>query len=572
MNLRPSGYESKAAQLIVNILHWILTIYSTNIPQRPVLVSTGFKWFQSVTHNASMSLIIKHSSRWWYGLFSANGRRKSVNLGVKIGGRRPDSLTQTGDDEFERSRGAAQVEYARRQREFEADRTGERALKKLAELKSGRPVAFPRLTELSQHWAQIPRRKVPNDRYATQCRMRLEAFARFVAVHQRDATEFVSVKAATAKAFMAAEEARGVSPKTWNDTLKLLRATFKHLHPQLNDGSNPFHGLVTKATETVNREPFTVEELKAILDACTGDDFVRPLIITGMCTAMRRGDCCLLKWDDVDLAAGFITVKTAKTGQTVDIPIFPLLFEELKKLPGNGDGFCFPEAAAMYRNNPDGITWRVKQVLAKALETGRESNALPVETAETVRARGLAYLDRLGATSKAGNMRAVFTAYLDGQTLDQVMAATGCSRGSVSGYLNELERETGCPIVRGKRRALKTDGLQTERENGKRRASVHDFHSFRITWITLALAAGVPMELVQRVTGHRTVQVVMKHYFRPGREDFRQVLMAAMPRMLSDGGQKSAREQMRAIVEGMTAKTWKQDKARLLELLAASTI
>jgi len=59
-----------------------------------------------------MSLIIKNSSRWWYGLFSANGRRKSVNLGVKIGGRRPDSLTQTGDDEFERSRGAAQVEYA----------------------------------------------------------------------------------------------------------------------------------------------------------------------------------------------------------------------------------------------------------------------------------------------------------------------------------------------------------------------------------------------------------------------------------------------------------------------------
>jgi integrase len=99
---------------------------------------------------------------------------------------------------------------------------------------------------------------------------------------------------------MAAVEARGVSPKTWNDTLKLLRATFKHLHPHLNDGCNPIHGLVMKATETVNREPFTVEELKAILDACADDDFIRPLIITGMCTTMRRGDCCLLKWVDVD--------------------------------------------------------------------------------------------------------------------------------------------------------------------------------------------------------------------------------------------------------------------------------
>lgn len=70
------------------------------------------------------------------------------------------------------------------------------------------------------------------------------------------------------------------------------------------------------------------------------------------------------------------------------------------------------------------------------------------------------------------------------------MAATGVSRGAVSGYLNELGRENGCQIIRGKRRALKTDGLQAERESGKRRASVKDFHSFRVTWITLALAAG----------------------------------------------------------------------------------
>jgi integrase len=86
---------------------------------------------------------------------------------------------------------------------------------------------------------------------------------------------------------------------------------------------------VTKATETVNREPFTVEELKAIMDAFAEDELIRP--ITGMCTAMRRGDCCMLKWDDVDLAAGFITVKTAKTGETVDIPVFPMLREELQR-------------------------------------------------------------------------------------------------------------------------------------------------------------------------------------------------------------------------------------------------
>ena len=56
-----------------------------------------------------------------------------------------------------------------------------------------------------------------------------------------------------------------------------------------------------------------------------------PIIVTGMCTAMRRGDCCLLRWGDVDLEAGFLAVKTSKTGETVDIPILGLLQEELLK-------------------------------------------------------------------------------------------------------------------------------------------------------------------------------------------------------------------------------------------------
>ncbi len=189
-----------------------------------------------------------------------------------------------------------------------------------------------------------------------------------------------------------------------------------------------------------------------------------------------------------------------------------MLREELERArkTAGGKGFCFPEAANMYGANPDGITWRVKQVLAKALDRSKgadEKRALQPVSSDETRSRGLAYIDSLGETSKAARMREVFTAYMDGQTLDGVIAATVCSRGAVSNYLNELERETGCPIVRGKPRRLKTDGLQAERENGKRRASVHDFHSFRATWITFALAAGVPLELVQRVTGHRTVEV-----------------------------------------------------------------
>jgi antitoxin (DNA-binding transcriptional repressor) of toxin-antitoxin stability system len=40
-------------------------------------------------------------------------------------------------------------------------------------------------------------------------------------------------------------------------------------------------------------------------------------------------------------------------------------------------------------------------------------------------------------------------------------------------------------------------------------------------WVTLAPTAGVPLELVQMMTGHRTTDIALKHYFQPGREEFR---------------------------------------------------
>ncbi|MCX6624896.1 MAG: hypothetical protein NTY38_28320, partial [Acidobacteria bacterium] len=206
----------------------------------------------------------------------------------------------------------------------------------------------------------------------------------------------------------------------------------------------------------------------------------------------------------------------------------------------------------------------MKQVIARALESMAPTadRALPPPTSspEDVRARVEAYLTRLGESHRVPRMRQVFGAYAGGASLEQVIASTGCSRGTVSNYLNELERETGASIVRGHRRAVKTDGLQEERENGQRRASLHDFHSFRVTWITLALAAGVPLELVQRVTGHRTVAVVLKHYFRPGREDFRQALVKAMPTILAHNHRTSAKDEVRAILMQMTAETFQSDR------------
>jgi integrase len=113
---------------------------------------------------------------------------------------------------------------------------------------------------------------------------------------------------------------------------------------------------------------------------------------------------------------------------------------------------------------------------------------------------------------------------------------------------------------------MKDAGLYVERKHGLRRASVRDFHSFRVTWVTLALTAGVQLELVQKITGHKTTDIVLKHYFQPGQEIFRKALQSAMPKLLMNG-QKSPKDEMQEILAQTSAKTWKKDKARLEKLM-----
>jgi len=432
----------------------------------------------------------------WYGKYESAGKRYTINLCIKVAGNPPASLSlkEEGDKAFERSRAQAQAKLDQVIEEAQNKKDSAHLVERIYEIKTGEQIDSVALADLPNEWMKIPRRKKLNERYADQSRAILSKFAAFVQEHNPHAEEIAHVTRQLAREFMDAEAARGMTAKTWNDTLKLLRATFKHLMPA---GSiNPFSNMPTRETETIFRKPFKPEELKAIVDAAEVDDFVRPILITAICTAMRRGDCCLLKWKDVDLDQRFITVKTSKTGQTVDIPIFPMLYEELSRWQPSG-AYVFPEQATMYMSNPDGITWRVRKVFAAA--GFKDVNHSPGEHA-------------------------------NGET------------------------------IRGE--------IHVERKEGGRRASVRDFHSFRVTWVTLALTAGIPMELVQKVTGHKTAEIVLKHYFKPGREQLRQALQAAMPKLLTNG-QKTPKEQMLSILERTTLKTWQKDAKRIRELVAA---
>jgi len=72
------------------------------------------------------------------------------------------------------------------------------------------------------------------------------------------------------------------------------------------------------------------EEEEKLLEASS--EHLRPIIITALCTGMRRGEILSLKWNKIDLSRRTIRVDKAKSGKIRILPINDALFKELSIL------------------------------------------------------------------------------------------------------------------------------------------------------------------------------------------------------------------------------------------------
>jgi integrase len=452
----------------------------------------------------------KLKSKWWYGSYQSNGKRRVVNLNVEILGKVPRNLRHDGNAEFEQSRGQAQLALERHQREAMTQKSTESQLEQIYEIRTGEKVGSIPLGEMADGWLKTPHARNRSKRYVDQSEATIENFVTFIKEHYPSASTLDRVNPKMAQAWLASFDEDGICPATYTDKLVLLRSVFKTLKHAAGMAWNPFDGILARKRETIHRKPFTAAELTKIIEKA--DSLVRPVIITGICTAMRRGDCCLLKWADVDLKQGFVSVKTSKTGETAEIPILPLLRESLQL-------------------------------------AGVSRGSVPVTDAEEIAGYKHAALKNIDLSE-----------YVWPEAAQMFLT----NRYGISHRTAKAIKDAGI-----------TDTLA--KTSGKRNASVKDFHSLRTTWITLALSAGVPMELVRRVTGHTTTDVVLKNYFRPGREDFRKAIEGAMPKMLTkpshgdhpaidvesveispDAGPGEILDRVLKALDGVTAKTWKK--------------
>ncbi len=479
-------------------------------------------------------LELRKDSKWWYGRFQIDGTRKVKNLRVEMRGTPPGPNDEHGSAQYERSRAQAEAALKTLLAEMNSRKTAEELAQAVHEVRTGRRVYTYHLTDLPRLWDEIPRNKPVSKEHQKKSLGRINDFSDWMAEQFPRIKLLDHLNEEHARAYMDFQKKRGITPRTWNFVLSTLKTACRR-------GNCPaFNDIKQKPLDTVHRIPFSPEELQAVLTAAKTDELIYPLVVTAACTAMRKGDCCRLRWASVDLESGFITVKTSKTGRSVDIPLADLLREEIEKQTGNGSKYVFPRLAERYTTDDTYLTKRFKRILASAgFHDGKTpSSLLAPYDSEELATKAHNYFSRIRNDQKRRKVRAVFEHYTEGHKLSIAAERAGVSKSTASLYLNTIEQETGIAFIRKKPRKAEAlppcrGDVCIERETGIRRASVRDFHALRTTWITLALMSGLPMELVQTITGHATAEIVMEHYFKPQREQLKTAMQSCLPGLLT---------------------------------------
>lgn len=370
-----------------------------------------------------MALKLYQSSGWWYGVFSVNGQRKTVNLQVKVQGRRPDTLRSEGDVDFERSRAEAQIEHDRMKRVFADDRLRGRMI---GVLRAEEDQEWILVRDLEKWARRELRASGRGDGHVKAVCKTIKGFAeRFP-----DGRYAHEVSAKDVRRWFAGLKG---AARTRNRKRGDLRWLFNRLKEFGFVDRSPVDGVRPAEGPSRRREPLSDVEVAAVI--ANAGEFL-PVVLAGVHTGMRLSDCAKLRMEDVDRVEGWITVRTAKTGARVEIPIHPDLLEVL---PGKSAGYAWPRWA---RQKVSSLTHR----------------------------------------------------YIE------VRRAAGVEK---------------------------------------------DFHCLRVTWVTRAISAGVPVDVVRKVTGHRTVETVLEHYLHPDRDGIRDAFSRAG--LISTGGDAGVEDLVRKV-------------------------
>ena len=275
------------------------------------------------------------------------------------------------------------------------------------------------LIEAWEEYLKQPNRPDSGVTTLTKYRSFFQAFVAWLSQNRPAVRRVAEIDRATAEDYLSALWDTGISARTYNAYVQVLRMVFKYLAPPAALDTNPFDDVVKKTTETASRHEFTPEQVNAIFDGFDNGFFYetetehltsgrirersktrlefKPLhaeemrVLLNLCcwTGCRGQDGCLMRWRNVDMATrqiSYIPLKTARktNHRAVALPMHPQLFEALTAAEAwrnrnkPGEDFIIPAVADRYRRNPSGVQKDVMKIIRCA--TGLNTTAAASDT------------------------------------------------------------------------------------------------------------------------------------------------------------------------------------------------
>lgn len=504
-----------------------------------------------------MALEIRHGRngelrKCWYGSYvDGNGKRRVIALIEPLPVKHfPGSLRETGNAIFEASRARAEKELADFQTEARQKGRADSLTERLIEAKTGRKWKETPLADLPDIITGGEKRRARSQQHETWKKRAVENFTAWAS--GRGLATVLEVTPDVAQAYIAnlyEPDAEGRT-RTAASIRKHKAVVGRALRRALPHGvENPFAGVAVETPEgdrVFNREPLTPAEVDTLLRAASKDPTAFDLIVTGLSTGLRRGDVCRLKWSSVDLRGEVLKLTTSKTRAELYLPIMPRLLTVLQgRLAERVEGaaFVFPEAERELRTKPSGVSRRIKRAFALAFAKPQDApqdapelvplaETLP-EVLKAVRAAKM-------TAGKRAKMIDLLNRYASGQSYRVIQQERRISRGGISTLLHEAQRLAGVRFLPDAQtpgvNAAIAEVTRTRRRVGLKSASRYDFHALRTSFVTLALNAGLKIEMLKALTGHSLVETVLRHYYKPRGTDARAELEAALPDVLTGRG------------------------------------
>ena len=263
----------------------------------------------------------------------------------------------------------------------------------------GESIKLEEVWEVFKVKAPAMMRRIPNEKGWAAKKAYWEDFLAFISEKYHDCQNMRNVRASMAQEYVSILKTSGkfkkeiayngksykskitkLSASSINEYITQIKQIFRIMAQTAGLIDNPFDDIKKMSKQAKKRDVFEIHELEIIHkylnkdrntlsdpdDKISSEEFllIEAVFIIGINTGLRKGDICLLKWNDVDFHKKAISKELSKTKETIFIPISSILHNFLlEKKKSEINEYVCPELAAMYQENPEGISYRFKKLL-----------------------------------------------------------------------------------------------------------------------------------------------------------------------------------------------------------------